>query len=109
MRPSNQAITEGMPWRIQAANNLAKIAAWIERLGVEIGALAPADRHVDGVVEMVLDATTNFKAPLSAKRLFGWHAALLPTGYSGLSRIKLGAWRNDAIGPMQVVSGPDHR
>lgn len=76
------------------------------RLGVDIGALAPVDRHVEGVVEMVLDATANCQAPLSRERLFGWHAALFPTGYSGLSRIKVGAWRDDASGPMQVVSGP---
>jgi len=76
------------------------------RMGVDIGALAPVDRHVEGVVEMVLDATANCQAPLSRERLFGWHAALFPTGYSGLSRIKVGAWRDDASGPMQVVSGP---
>lgn len=79
------------------------------RLGVDIGALAPADRHVDGVVEMVLDATQNHRQKLSAKRLFGWHAALFPTGYSGLAKIRVGAWRNDAQGPMQVVSGPLRR
>jgi hypothetical protein len=76
------------------------------RLGVDIGALAPVDRHVEGVVEMVLDATANCQAPVSRERLFGWHAALFPTGYSGLSRIKVGGWRDDASGPMQVVSGP---
>ncbi|WP_163097526.1 Fic family protein [Acidithiobacillus ferrianus] len=76
------------------------------RLGVDIGALAPVDRHVEGVVEMVLDATANCHAPVSRERLFGWHAALFPTGYSGLSKIKVGAWRDDASGPMQVVSGP---
>jgi Fic family protein len=76
------------------------------RLGVDIGALAQIDRHVDGVVEMVLDATANCHAPVSRERLFGWHAALFPTGYSGLSRIKVGGWRDDAGGPMQVVSGP---
>ena len=76
------------------------------RLGVDIGALAPVDRHVDGVVEMVLDATVNCRAPVSRDRLFGWHAALFPTGYSGLSKIKVGGWRDDATGPMQVVSGP---
>lgn len=75
------------------------------RLGVDIGALAPADRHVDGVVEMVLDATRHFDQPLSPERLFGWHAALFPTGYSGRVRIQVGAWRSDAAGPMQVVSG----
>jgi Fic family protein len=79
------------------------------RLGVDIGALAPVDRHVEGVVEMVLDATTNCNAPLTAVRLFSWHAALFPTGYSGLTRIRTGAWRDDATGPMQVVSGPAYR
>ena len=76
------------------------------RLGVDIGALAPADRHVEGLVEMVLDAAANSLAPVTRERLFGWHAALFPTGYSGLSRIGVGAWRDDASGPMQVVSGP---
>ena len=76
------------------------------RLGVDIGALAPVDRHVEGVVEMVLDATANCHVPVSHERLFGWHAALFPTGYSGLSRIKVGGWRDDTSGPMQVVSGP---
>lgn len=76
------------------------------RLGVDIGALAPVDRYVEGVVEMVLDATANCHAPMSRKRLFGWHAALFPTGYSGLSKITVGGWRDDATGPMQVVSGP---
>ncbi|MBI1396845.1 MAG: DUF4172 domain-containing protein [Betaproteobacteria bacterium] len=76
------------------------------RLGVDIGALAPPDRHVEGVVEMVLDATANCAAPVTRERLFGWHAALFPTGYSGLSRIKVGAWRDDASGPIQVISGP---
>lgn len=76
------------------------------RLGVEIGALAPVDRHVEGVVDMVLDATTNCQIPMTKARLFGWHAALFPTGYSGLSRIRVADWRDDASGPMQVVSGP---
>lgn len=76
------------------------------RLGVDIGALAPADRHVDGVVEMVLDAAGQYARPLTIERLFGWHAALFPTGYSGLASIRVGAWRDDASGLMQVVSGP---
>lgn len=76
------------------------------RLGVDIGALAPVDRHVEGVVEMVLDATANSQAPVTTERLFGWHAALFPMGYSGLSKVSVGAWRDDAKGPMQVVSGP---
>jgi Fic family protein len=69
------------------------------RLGVDIGALAPVDRHVEGVVEMVLDATADSGALVTRERLFGWHAALFPTGYSGLSKIKVGAWRDDASGP----------
>lgn len=76
------------------------------RLGVDIGALATVDRHVEGVVEMVLDATAKCTEPMSRERLFGWHAALFPTGYSGLSKIQVGGWRDDASGPMQVVSGP---
>lgn len=76
------------------------------RLGVDIGAVAPVDRHVEGVVDMVLDATANADAPLTAERLYAWHAALFPTGYSGVSKLTVGQWRNDADGPMQVVSGP---
>ena len=76
------------------------------RLGVDIGALAPVDRHVEGVVEMVLDATANCDALVTKERLFSWHAALFPTGYSGLAKINVGDWRDDANGPMQVVSGP---
>ncbi len=76
------------------------------RLGVDVGALTPADRRVEGVVDMVLDATANCAAPVTRERLYGWHAALFPTGYSGLARIRVGGWRDDAGGPMQVVSGP---
>ena len=76
------------------------------RLGMEIGGLVAADRHVEGVVEMMLDATQNYRQPLTAERLFGWHAALFPTGRSGMSRITVGAWRTPDAGPMQVVSGP---
>jgi Fic family protein len=75
------------------------------RLGIDIGALAPSDRHVDGVVEMTLDATQRYAEPLTARRLFGWHAALFPTGRSGRDRIRVGKWRDDRSGPMQVVSG----
>jgi Fic family protein len=75
------------------------------RLGIEAGALLPADRHVEGVVEMMLDATQKFSEPLTDERLFGWHAALFPTGRSGMARIVVGAWRDDKTGPMQVVSG----
>jgi Fic family protein len=76
------------------------------RLGLDIGALTAADRHVEGVVEMMLDATQNHEEPLTKDRLFGWHAALFPTGRSGLRKIRVGAWRDDSAGPMQVVSGP---
>lgn len=76
------------------------------RLGVDVGALAPVDRHVEGVVEMVMDATVHCVQPVTQERLFGWHAALFPTGYSGMTRIKVAGWRDEANGPMQVVSGP---
>lgn len=76
------------------------------RLGMDIGGLVQADRNVEGVVEMMLDATQNYAQPLTAERLFGWHAALFPTGRSGMSRITVGAWRTAEAGPMQVVSGP---
>jgi Fic family protein len=76
------------------------------RLGIDIGALKPADRHVEGVVEMMLDATGRYDQPLTAERLFSWQAALFPTGRSGLTKITVGAWRDDGSGPMQVVSGP---
>ncbi len=76
------------------------------RLGLDIGGLMPADRDVEGVVEMMLDATQHYAEPLTARRLFDWHAALFPTGRSGMSKIRVGAWRDDAKGPMQVVSGP---
>ncbi len=76
------------------------------RLGMDIGGLVPADRNVEGVVEMMLDATQNFDKPMTRDRLFAWHAALFPTGRSGMSKINVGEWRDDASGPMQVVSGP---
>src|SRR6201747_2413341 len=75
------------------------------RLGMEAAALPPADRNVEGVVEMMLDATQKFKDQLTAERLSGWHASLFPTGRSGMKRIVVGAWRDDKSGPMQVVSG----
>ena len=75
-------------------------------LGMDIGALKQADRRVEGIVEMLLDATRHFDQPLTAKRLFSWHAALFPTGRSGMNKIKVGAWRDGGTGPMEVVSGP---
>jgi Fic family protein len=76
------------------------------RLGMDIGALKPADRNVEGVVEMMLDATRHYDKPLTDERLFAWHASLFPTGRSGMTKIKAGAWRDDSTGPMEVVSGP---
>ena len=75
-------------------------------LGMDIAGSVPADRHVDGVVKMMLDATVNYARPLTEDRLFGWHASLFPTGRRGMHKINVGAWRDDAKGPMQVVSGP---
>ena len=76
------------------------------KLGLDIAGLPKPGREVDGIVEMMLDATRNYDAPLTAERLFDWHAALFPTGRSGMGRITVGAWRTGAAGPMRVVSGP---
>lgn len=76
------------------------------RLGIEVAGLVNSDRHVDGIVEMMLDATQKFNFPLTKERLFGWHAALFPYGRSHLSKITVADWRTDKTGPMQVVSGP---
>ena len=75
------------------------------RLGMDIGGLIPADRDVEGIVEMMLDATANYSNKLTEKRLFDWHASLFPTGRSGMSLITVGNWRDDSSGPMRVVSG----
>jgi Fic family protein len=75
------------------------------RLGVDLGALKKTDRNVDGIVEMMLDATRNYNQPLTAERLFGWQASLFPSGRSGLLKITVGSWREDKTGPMEVVSG----
>ncbi|MCF0049531.1 Fic family protein [Dyadobacter sp. LJ53] len=75
------------------------------RLGMDIGMLTPADRHVEGVVEMLLDATQHYQEALSEERLFGWHAALFPTGRNGMFKITIGNWRDSSGSPMQVVSG----
>src|SRR2546425_2139538 len=76
------------------------------RLGMDIGGLKPSDRNVEGIVEMMLDATRHYDQPLTAERLFSWHASLFPTGRIGMTKIRTGAWRDDSAGPMQVVSGP---
>lgn len=75
------------------------------KLGLEIAGLVPSERHVDGLVDMMLDATRNYTKPLSKSRLFSWHSALFPSGRSGIQRIRTGAWRDGKKGPMQVVSG----
>lgn len=84
----------------QVRSSLAK------RLGLDVSGTPRVDRHVDGVVEMLLDATQNCDQKLTAERLYGWHAALFPTGRSGMLKILVGQWRDDSTGPMQVVSGP---
>ncbi|MEX2411834.1 MAG: Fic family protein [Candidatus Paceibacterota bacterium] len=75
------------------------------RLGIEIAGSVDSDRNVDGVVEMMLDATQKCFEPLTADRLFDWHAALFPTGRGGMYKITVADWRKDTTGPMQVVSG----
>jgi Fic family protein len=73
------------------------------RLGINTAGLVPSNRHIEGVVEMMLDATQNYQKPLTQERLFGWHAALFPTGHSGPYKIEVGQYRT---GEMQIVSGP---
>jgi len=75
------------------------------RLGINIAGQVSVDRHIDGVVEMMLDAVQNFDKPLTKERLFGWHSCLFPSGRSGMHKIKVAHWRDDNRGPMQVVSG----
>ena len=76
------------------------------KLGINIAGLIPSSRDVEGIVEMMLDATQQFAKPLTKKRMFNWHAALFPTGRSGMYRIKVASWRTKDTDPMQVVSGP---
>lgn len=76
------------------------------RLGIDIAGAVESERHVDGIVDMMLDATQRYDLPLTKDRLFGWHAALFPSGWSNLNKITVADWRKDTTGPMQVVSGP---
>lgn len=86
--------------------NVEKVRSSLaRRLGLDAGALLPVDRHVEGVVEMLLDATRHYDQPLTSERLFAWHGALFPTGRSGLRPIRVACWRDDGKGPMQVISG----
>lgn len=89
--------------RLDAGEVRSSIA---RRLGLDVGGAAPASRDVEGVVEMMLDATQKYAEPLNVERLFGWHAALFPTGRSGMQKITVGTWRPIEAGPMQAVSGP---
>ncbi len=89
--------------RLDAAQVRPSIA---RRLGLDPGKPVSADRYVEGMVEMLLDATRHYDRPLTAERLFDWHGALFPIGRSGLARIRTACWRDDANGPMQVISGP---
>ena len=85
--------------RKQVRSSLAK------SLGIKIGGLVQSSRHIDGIVEMMLDATQHYQKPLTKVRLFGWHRVLFPKGTSGLHEITVGAWRLPEAGPMQIVSG----
>ena len=75
------------------------------KLGLDVAGMVSSSRDIDGIVEMMLDATQNFQQPLTCDRLFAWQAALFPTGRSGMTRITVGRWRTSESGPMQVVSG----
>lgn len=85
--------------RAQVRSSIAR------KLGMDIAGLVPSDRGVEGVVEMMLDATRNFKKPFNRERVFGWHAAMFPAGRSGMYKITVANWRDNKKGPMQVVSG----
>lgn len=89
--------------RLDAGEVRSSIA---RRLGMDVAGTPPASRDVEGVVEMMLDATQNYSLALTKERLFGWHACLFPSGFSGIQRIAVGRWRPPEAGPMQVVSGP---
>lgn len=85
--------------------NVDQVCSSVARkLGMDIGGSIPADRHVEGVVDMLLDATQNYERSLDDERLFGWHAAMSPTGRSGMHKITVGSWRTAETGAMQVVS-----
>ncbi len=87
-------------------DRLAVRSSAASRLGIDIGGLLPSDRKIDGIVDMVFDATQNHSQPLSGERLRRWHESLFPSGFSGLLKIRSGDYRRDESSPMQVVSGP---
>lgn len=87
--------------------NLEEVRSSVaHRLGIETAALIPVGKDVEGIVEMMLNATQKHTEPLTRERLFAWHASLFPGGHSGMRKIVVGAWRTDEDAPMQVVSGP---
>lgn len=105
LRVLTEDVTKSSEIEGETLNNAQVRSSIAQRLGLATGSLMPSDRHVDGVVEMMLDATQRYTRPLTEERLFAWHAALFPTGRSGLARITVGAWRDESAGLMQVVSG----
>lgn len=96
----NTAVIEG-----EILNQHSVRSSIARKLGLDDASQTPSDRNVDGLVDVLIDATRNYNQPLSKERLFGWHAALFPAGRSGTRRITVGDWRKDETGPMQVISG----
>ncbi len=82
-----------------------KLDRLFPKLGIDIGGFTPTSRHIEGIVEMMLDATRKYGVPLTEDRLFGWHAALFPTGWNAIQNTVVN-WRPASAGAMQVVSGP---
>jgi Fic family protein len=109
----NEAFLETLTVEILKTNEIEGIvlnkeevrSSIARRLGIDVGGLPPINRNIEGIVDMMFDATKNFKNPLKKKRLFDWHFAMFPMGRSGMYEIIVGNWRDDSTGPMQVVSG----
>ncbi len=109
----NEAFLETLTSDILKTNEIEGILLNIEevrssiahRLGIDIGGLPSTNRNIEGIVDMMFDATSNFDKPLTKKRLFDWHFALFPLGRSGMYEIIVGNWRTYSTGPMQIVSG----
>lgn len=86
--------------------NLEQVRSSVaRRLGIELAGAIESERHIDGIVEMMLDATQKYNSPITKERLFGWHSLLFPTGWSNMHKITVADWRKDTTGPMQVISG----
>ena len=109
----NEAFLETLTVEILKTNEIEGIvlnkeevrSSIARRLGIDVGGLPPINRNIEGIVDMMFDATKNFEKPLTKKRLFDWHFAMFPMGRSGMYEIIVGNWRDDSTGPMQVVSG----